>query len=96
MLLIGAPASAQGPAVKIGFINIREIIATSDAGKQAAQEFKKILDKKEGVIQQAGAELKKMKDALDKQRSVLKEDTVKERELEIQKHTIGIISVSRQ
>ena len=86
IFLSGAVALAQGTAVKIGFIDLREIIQASDAGKQAAAEFKKALEKKKTTIQQAEADLKKMKDALDKQRAVLKEDTVKERELEIQKH----------
>jgi len=86
MLLTCALASAQGPAVKIGIIDVREIIQSSEAGRQASAELKKTVDKKKVAIQQAEDNLKKMKDALDKQRSVLKEDTIKERELEIQKN----------
>ncbi len=85
VLLACSTAMAQGAAVKIGFIDLREIIQSSEAGKQASVELKKALDKKKTAIQDAEAELKKMKDALDKQRSVLKEDTVKDREMEIQK-----------
>ena len=85
VLLSVSQASAQGSA-KIGFIDLREIISTSDAGRQAAAEFKKTFEKRKASIQQTEAELKKMKEAIEKQRSVLKPDAIKEKELDYQKH----------
>jgi outer membrane protein len=75
----------QGNNVKIGFIDMREIIFTSDVGKQAAMNLKEIVEKKKASIQQAEAELRKMKENLEKQRSVLKEDTMREKEADYQR-----------
>ncbi|MEE9910658.1 MAG: OmpH family outer membrane protein [Deltaproteobacteria bacterium] len=58
-------------ADKIGFINIQEIIQTSTAGKKAAEEFKKIFEKKQENIKAMETDVKKMKDDLDKQSSVM-------------------------
>lgn len=82
ILLSTSPVWAQG---KIGFIDMRAIITSSDAGKQAAAEFKKTFEKRKAAIQQAENELKKLKDALEKQRSVLKQDAIKDKEMDYQK-----------
>ncbi len=86
ILVYGATASAQGPVGKIGFIDLREIISTSDVGKQAAADFKKTFEKRKASIQQMEADLKKRKDEIEKQRSVVKEDVMREKELDYQKH----------
>ena len=83
-LLFGSAAHAQ--ATRVGFVDLRQIITTSDLGKQAAADFKKAFEKKRAVIQQTEAELKQMKDAIDKQRSVLKEEALKEKEMDYQRH----------
>ncbi len=52
---------------KIGFINLREIMQNSTNGKKLGDEFKKLYDKKNEAIKTTETDLKKMKDALDKQ-----------------------------
>ena len=52
---------------KIGFINLREIMQNSTNGKKLGDEFKKLYDKKNEAIKTTEIDLKKMKDALDKQ-----------------------------
>jgi outer membrane protein len=87
-ILILALAFAASPAVaaeKTGFVDIREIMLTSSAGKKAAEEFKKAFEKDKAAIQEKEAELKKLKDELEKQRPLLKEDVIKEKELAYQK-----------
>jgi outer membrane protein len=86
VLLSDAPASAQGPAGKVGFVDLREIIATSEAGKLAAADFKKTFEKRRASIQSMEADLKKRKDELEKQRSIVKEEVLREKELDYQKH----------
>jgi len=51
---------------KIGFINLREIMKNTNAGKKAGEEFKKLFDKKREGIAAAEKDLKKIKDELDK------------------------------
>jgi outer membrane protein len=67
-------------ADKIGFINLREIMQNSIAGKKAGEEFKKLYDKKSEVIKTTENELKKIKDDLDKQASILTEAARKDKE----------------
>ena len=87
-VLILALAFAVSPAAaaeKTGFVDIREIMLTSSAGKKAAEDFKKSFEKDKAAIQEKEAELKKLKDELEKQRPLLKEDAMKEKELAYQK-----------
>jgi outer membrane protein len=88
VVLILALTFAASPAVaaeKTGFVDIREIMLTSGAGKKAAEEFKKAVEKDKATIQEKEAELKKLKDELEKQRPLLKEEVIKENELALQK-----------
>lgn len=72
-------------AEKIGFINLQEIMQTSNAGKKAADDFKKFYDKETQDIKTAEKELKKMKDELDKQGSIMTQSSQKEKEAAYQK-----------
>jgi len=77
LLLYGSQAMA---AEKTGFIDIRKIMLESDAGKKASEEFKKLVDKDRSQIQAKEAELKKLKEELDKQRTILTEAAMKDKE----------------
>ncbi|MGC9975794.1 MAG: OmpH family outer membrane protein [Syntrophales bacterium] len=72
-------------AEKIGFIDMREIMIKSDAGKKASQDFSKLYEKDKVMIQKREDEMKKLKEDLEKQRSVLTESAMKEKEAEYQK-----------
>jgi outer membrane protein len=72
-------------AEKIGVIDMRDIMVKSDAGKKAAEEFGKLYEKDKGTIQKREAEMKKLKEDLDKQRSVLTENAMREKEAAYQK-----------
>jgi outer membrane protein len=63
--------STSFAADKIGFINLQEIIQNSSAGKKAAEEFKKIFEKKQDTIKTMEADVKKLKDELEKQGAVM-------------------------
>ena len=64
---------------KIGFINLREIMENSNAGKKAGEEFKKLYDKKHEKITAAESELKRLKDELDKQGEIMTETARQEK-----------------
>jgi outer membrane protein len=78
-------ASPAAAAEKMGFVDVREIMLTSNAGKKAAEDFKKTFEKSKTEIQDKEAELKKLKDELEKQRPLLKEEAMKEKENAYQK-----------
>jgi outer membrane protein len=77
--------SLAAAAEKTGFVDIREIMLSSTAGKKAAEDFKKSFEKDKAAIQEKENELKKLKDELDKQRPLLTEEAVKEKDLVLQK-----------
>ena len=64
---------------KIGFINLREIMENSNAGKKAGEEFKKLYDKKREEIAEAESDLKRLKDELDKQGPIMTETARQEK-----------------
>jgi outer membrane protein len=72
-------------ADKIGFINLQEIMQTSNAGKKAADEFKRFYEKETQEIKSMENQLKKMKDELEKQGSVLTQSSRSEKEAAYQK-----------
>ena len=70
---------------KTGFVDVQKVMLTSNAGKKAAEDYKMTFEKNKKVIQGRESELKKLHDEIEKGRSTLKEDVVKERELAYQK-----------
>lgn len=70
---------------KIGFINLQEIMQDSVAGKKATDDFKKFYEKETQEIKNAEKELKKMKDDLEKQGSIMTPGSRSEKEAAYQK-----------
>ncbi|MBN1365589.1 MAG: OmpH family outer membrane protein [Syntrophaceae bacterium] len=70
---------------KIGFINLQEIMQESNAGKKAAEDFKKFYEKETQKIKAAEKELKKMKEELEKQSSIMTQSSRNEKEAAYQK-----------
>jgi len=81
-LLYGSHAVA---ADKTGFIDLREVMLKSNAGKKATEEFGRLYEKDKSHIQSKETELKKLKDDLEKQRTILTETAMKEKEAAYQK-----------
>lgn len=82
LILAGFHAEAND---KTGFVDIREVMLNSAAGKKASDEIKKIYDKNKSLIQESETELKKLKDELEKQRAILTETALKDKESAYQK-----------
>jgi len=76
-------------AEKIGFINIKDILVNSDAGKAATLDLKKFIEKKKVQIEEKKGVLEKIKADLEKQRAVITASAYKEKELAYQKEFRG-------
>ena len=72
---------------KIGFINLQAIMQDSNAGKKAAEDFKKFYEKETQEIKSVEKELKKMKEDLEKQSSIMTQSSRNEKEAAYQKKT---------
>lgn len=77
---MAAASTASDKNLKIGFINLREIIQTSNAGKKAADELKKIYDKDTQELKSTEDELKKLKDELSKKDTKLTPAELRDKE----------------
>jgi outer membrane protein len=78
--------ASQALAVeKTGFVSIGEVVAKSEPGKKAEEQFRKIVEKDRAAIQEREKELQKLKDELEKQRPLLKEEVLKAKEADYQK-----------
>ena len=84
-LLLFVMSNSAFAADKIGFINTREIIQNSNAGKKAATEFKAQAEKKSAPLKALGNELQKMKDDLEKQGSMMSASARRDKEAAFQK-----------
>ena len=85
LLWTGAVMAAERiSAEKIGYVDIREIMMNSESGKKAAAEFKNIYEKNRLIIQGRESELQKLKEEMDKQRSILTEAALKDKETSYQ------------
>jgi outer membrane protein len=85
VLLLFVWSSNAFAAEKIGVINIREIIQNSIAGKKATEDLRSLAEKRSAPIKSLENELKKMKDELDKQGSIVTQDARRDREEAYQK-----------
>ncbi len=81
ILILVLMESWAAAAEKTGFVDIRQVMLSSDSGKKVIEDFKKTREK----LQKEDNDLKKLKEELDKQRPLLKEDVAKEKELSFQK-----------
>ncbi len=82
VVLTGTPVLASG---KIGFYDMDQVIRNSQAGKKSIEEIQKVVDRSKAAIQAKESELQKLKDELEKQRSLMKPDVLKEKEATYQK-----------
>jgi len=86
-LLLFVISNSAFAADKIGFVNIPEIIKDSNAGKKATTELKTLADKKAAPVKSLENELRKMKDDLDKQGSMMADSARRDKEAAFQKKT---------
>ena len=84
-LLLFIMSSSAFAADKIGFVNTQELLTKSTAGKKAYEELKHLADKKTAPIKSLESELKKMKDDLDKQGSMMADTARRDKEAAYQK-----------
>jgi outer membrane protein len=82
-LLLGSPALAS--EIKIGYVDLQKALTLTDEGRIAKERLKKDFDVKQKKLDQAQEELKKEKEAFDKQSQLWTEDKRREEEQTLQK-----------
>lgn len=77
-------AKAEAQPLKIGYIDMQRALNEVDEGKKAKAKLKKDFDEKQQTLDKKQEELKRLKDDLDKQALLMKEDQKRERMGELQ------------
>jgi len=83
ILLLGS-ATAFAEDAKLGFVDMQRALNETDDGKKAKAALKKVFDQKQKELDEQQAALKKDIEDLDKKRTLLPPDQVREKEAELQ------------
>ncbi len=83
ILLLGSSA-AFAEDMKLGFVDMQRALNETDDGKKAKAALKKVFDQKQKELDEQQAALKKDVEDLDKKRTLLPADQVREKEAELQ------------
>ncbi|HVT17582.1 MAG TPA: OmpH family outer membrane protein [Thermoanaerobaculia bacterium] len=84
-----APA-APAPAVRIAVIDTEKILLSSQAGKKAVAELKKIQEQKEGELRAKEQELKELQDKISQGRLSLAQDKLTDLEKQLEDKGIAL------
>jgi outer membrane protein len=77
-------SSARAEEMKLGFVDMQRALNETDDGKKAKAGLKKVFDQKQKELDEQQAQLKKDIEDLDKKRTLLPADKVREKEAELQ------------
>jgi len=80
VLLAASPVAAQENTLKIGFVDVQNVLNESARGKEAKAKLEKERDAKQQEIRAKEEEIKKLEADLQKQGAVLSEAARKERQ----------------
>lgn len=83
ILLLGS-ATAFAEDTKLGFVDMQRALNETDDGKKAKAALKKVFDQKQKELDEQQAALKKDVEDLDKKRTLLPPEQVREKEAELQ------------
>ena len=84
-LLLPAPPSLAAESLQIAFVDIRKAIFASREGKTAQQEFSRLEEDKLEELRPMRDELQRLQEEFEKQRYLITEEALAERQLEIMK-----------
>jgi outer membrane protein len=84
MALVLAGSSALAEELKLGYVDMQRAVSETEDGRKAKANLKKIFDQKQKELDEQQDELKKAVEDLDKKRSILNPDVVRQKEAELQ------------
>jgi outer membrane protein len=85
LVSLGAFAESAGAAEKIGFVDLRKAVFSSEEGREAQRQFSKLEEQKLDTLRPRREELQKLEEEYESQKYVLSAEALQERRLEIMK-----------
>jgi len=83
-LLASSPVASFAEEVKLGYVDLQRALNETEDGRKAKANLKKVFDQKQKELDEQQQELKKDIDDLDKKRTLLPADKVRDKEAELQ------------
>src|SRR5688572_7454451 len=77
-------AKAATAQEKLGYVDLQRALMETEEGRKARTDLKKVFDQKQKELDEQQNELKKGMEDLEKKRTLLPADTVKQKETEMQ------------
>ena len=84
MVVVLTGSSALAEEIKLGYVDLQRALAETEDGRKAKANLKKVFDQKQKELDEQQAALKKDIEDLDKKRTLLPADKVREKEAELQ------------
>lgn len=88
--MVTANAGPQGGSFKLGFVDFDEILTDTAAGRRANREFEQELKQRQASLDKKQKQLQQYAADLDKQRTVLKPEVLKQKQQELQKRYVEL------
>lgn len=83
LLSLAVPKLAFAEDLKLGYVDLQRALYETEDGRKAKAQLKKVFDQKQKELDEQQEDFKKAKDDLDKKRSILAADTVRQKETEL-------------
>ncbi len=84
-IILVTPSYLYAADFKIGVIDLQRIVDESEAGKKASADLNILAKSKQSLIEEKGKTIERLKSDLEKQLSVLSEETKKSKNEELEK-----------
>src|SRR5688500_9696574 len=84
-LLLSAYSPTAFAQVKIAVVDLQRALNETEDGRKAKTQLKRLFKRRQDTLDQKQSELKKMKDEIEQQKSVLSRDALQKRLEEYQK-----------
>jgi outer membrane protein len=84
LLLASRPLAAYAEDVKLGYVDLQRALNETDDGRKAKESLKKVFDQKQKELNEQQDALKKDIEDLDKKRTLLPADKLRDKEAELQ------------
>jgi outer membrane protein len=84
LICLALPRIVRAEELKLGYVDLQRALYETEDGRKAKAQLKKVFEQKQKELDEQQEDFKKSKDDLDKKRSLMAADKVREKETELQ------------
>jgi outer membrane protein len=84
LICLALPRVVRAEDLKLGYVDLQRALYETEDGRKAKAQLKKVFEQKQKELDEQQEDFKKAKEDLDKKRSLMAADKVREKETELQ------------